>query len=66
METERESDPEWVTVREFAERYRCSARTVLRMIASDSSMKVRRIGPTGRIVRIHRSELNKTSALPAA
>jgi excisionase family DNA binding protein len=65
METERESDPEWVTVREYAERYRCSTRTVLRMIASDSSMKVRRIGPTGRIVRIHRSELNKAS-LPAA
>lgn len=57
---------EWLTVREFAQHYRVSERTVVRWIASDSSMKVRRVGPGARIIRIHCSELNRVSALPAA
>lgn len=61
MDTETSHVPEWLTVREFAQHYRVSERTVIRWIASDPSMAVRKVGPGGRIIRIHRSELNRVS-----
>lgn len=66
MGTEHETGPEWLTVHEVAQIFRVSSRTVNRWVASDPSMRARRIGPNGRIIRIHCSELNRGSALPAA
>jgi excisionase family DNA binding protein len=57
---------EWFTVQEVARHYRVSPRTVTRWIASDPSIRVRRVGPSGRTIRIHRSELNRETSLPAA
>jgi excisionase family DNA binding protein len=61
------NDPvhEWLTVQEFARIFRVSDRTVVRWVASDPNMRVRRIGPSGRTIRIHRSELNREPSLPA-
>lgn len=56
---------EWLTVREFAAHFRVSERTVIRWVATDPDMKVRRVGPSGRLIRIHRSELNR-EAFPTA
>lgn len=60
--------PEWLTVGEFAAHYRVSERTVTRWARTDPEMHVRRLGPAGRIVRIHISELNRdrVQQLPAA
>lgn len=58
--------PEWLTVREVAQHYRVSTRTVSRWIAADPTMRVKRLGPAGRIIRIHRSELNRESSLPVS
>lgn len=66
MDGQRQSGPEWLTVQEFAEHFRVSDRTVVRWIASDPNMRVRKVGPSGRITRIHCSELNRETALPAA
>ena len=61
------TQPEWLTVKEFAAHYRVSERTVTRWTRTDPEMRVRRIGPAGRIIRIHISELNREAAsLPAA
>lgn len=57
---------EWLTVREVAQHYRVSERTVTRWVTSDPSMRVRRIGPSGRTIRIHRSELDRGTSLPAS
>jgi excisionase family DNA binding protein len=54
---------EWLTITEVAQHYRVSIRTVHRMIRS-GQLRVRRIGP--RLVRVHRSELNREQDLPAA
>lgn len=51
------SEAEWLTVREVAEHFRVSARTVNRWALS-GELRVRRIGQTGRLIRIHCSELN--------
>jgi excisionase family DNA binding protein len=59
-----EISPEWLTISEVASHYRVSHRTILRWTHSDPTMAVRRIGPGGRIIRIHRSELNRMSDLP--
>jgi predicted DNA-binding transcriptional regulator YafY len=66
MSSEETSVAEWLTVREYAEHYRISERTALRWIAADPEMRVRRIGPSGRTIRIHISELNRESVSPAA
>lgn len=58
------SEAEWLTVREVAEHFRVSARTVNRW-ATSGELRVRRIGQTGRLIRIHRSEL-KSENPPAA
>lgn len=65
MACEVESEPEWLTVQEFARYFRVADRTVVRWVTTDPNMRVRRIGPTGRIIRIHRSELNRET-LPAS
>jgi excisionase family DNA binding protein len=64
MDTEPDSSPEWLTVREVAQALRVSDSTIRRQIESDPTMRVRRIGPGGRIIRIHRSELNRDTSLP--
>ncbi len=56
---------EWLTVTEYADYYRVSPRTVSRWIAEDPNMRIKRLGPSGRMVRIHVSELHR-DALPAA
>jgi predicted DNA-binding transcriptional regulator YafY len=52
---------EWLTVHEFAAHYRVSERTVTRWVNNDPDMRVRRLGPSGRIIRIHKSELERNS-----
>ncbi len=59
MTDEGETGSEWLTVQEYATHFRVSQRTVLRWVGSDPHMKVRRIGPSGRTIRIHISELNR-------
>jgi excisionase family DNA binding protein len=57
--------PEWLTVAEVAEHYRVSKRTVTRWAAIDPAMRVQRIGPSGRMIRIHRDQLQREHSLPA-
>ncbi|MFF7139576.1 helix-turn-helix domain-containing protein [Streptomyces sp. NPDC008196] len=64
MQTQTEIDGEWLTVREVAEHFRVSERTVNRWALS-GLLRVRRIGPTGRLIRIHRAVLDEHD-LPAA
>lgn len=62
------SSPEWLTIREVADHYRVSTRTITRWALS-GQLRMRRIGPTGRIIRIHSSaleELNSEHNLPAS
>ncbi|MFC8795889.1 helix-turn-helix domain-containing protein [Streptomyces cinereoruber] len=47
---------EWLTVREVSEHFRVSTRTVNRWALS-GRLRVRRVGPTGRLIRIHSSAL---------
>lgn len=62
------SKPEWLTVSEVARHFRVSTRTVARWAVS-GRLPVRRVGPTGRLIRIHssalESELN-SDTLPAS
>jgi excisionase family DNA binding protein len=59
------SRAEWLTVREVAEHFRVSTRTVTRW-AESGQLRMRRVGPTGRLIRIHSSELNREQdTLPA-
>ncbi|MCC3654745.1 helix-turn-helix domain-containing protein [Streptomyces sp. S07_1.15] len=51
--------PEWLTRQQFADALQVHPKTVSRWIAADSTMRVRRLGPTGHRVRIHRSELER-------
>ena len=58
---------EWLTIRQFASSYQVNERTVRRWIKSETSpLRIRRIGATGRTIRIHSSELHSESNLPAA
>ncbi|MCA1845297.1 MAG: helix-turn-helix domain-containing protein [Actinobacteria bacterium] len=57
--------PEWLTVQEYAGILRISPRTVTRWVSIDSRMRVRRVGPSGRLIRIHRSEIERQE-IPAA
>ncbi|MEU3106323.1 helix-turn-helix domain-containing protein [Streptomyces griseoflavus] len=59
------SGPEWLTVSEVAEHFRVSTRTVTRWALS-GRLRMRRVGPTGRLIRIHSSELNSEHDLPAS
>jgi excisionase family DNA binding protein len=64
MQIQAETDGEWLTVREVAEHFRVSERTVNRWALS-GQLRIRRIGPTGRLIRIHRAVLDEYD-LPAA
>lgn len=59
------SEAEWLTVSEVAQHFRVSPRTVNRWALS-GQLRMRRIGPTGRLIRIHSSELNRESSLPVS
>ncbi|MEU3099390.1 helix-turn-helix domain-containing protein [Streptomyces sp. NPDC006967] len=59
------SEPEWLTVSEVAEHFRVSTRTVTRWALS-GRLRMRRVGPTGRLIRIHSSELKSEHDLPAS
>jgi excisionase family DNA binding protein len=59
------SNPEWLTVGEVARHFRVSTRTVTRWALS-GQLRMRRVGPTGRLIRIHSSELNSEHDLPAS
>ena len=59
------SKPEWLTVGEVAEHFRVSTRTVTRWALS-GQLRMRRVGPAGRLIRIHSSELNNEHDLPAS
>ena len=59
------SSPEWLTVNEVAEHFRVSAKTITRWALS-GQLRMRRVGPTGRLIRIHSSELNSEYDLPAS
>ncbi|MFF4846300.1 helix-turn-helix domain-containing protein [Streptomyces collinus] len=50
---------------EVARHFRVSTRTVARW-AESGQLRVRRVGPTGRLIRIHSSELNSEHDLPAS
>ncbi|MFD5234871.1 helix-turn-helix domain-containing protein [Streptomyces qaidamensis] len=56
---------EWLTVREVADHFRVSTRTVTRWALS-GHLRMRRVGPAGRLIRIHSSELNSKHDLPAS
>ncbi|MFE0873243.1 helix-turn-helix domain-containing protein [Streptomyces rochei] len=60
-----ESTPEWLTVSEVARHFRVSTRTVTRWALS-GQLRMRRVGPAGRLIRIHSSELNSEQNLPAS
>lgn len=65
MADEGESGSEWLTVREYAKHIRVSERTVLRWVKTDPAMRVWRVGPSGRTIRIHASELNRETVSAA-
>ncbi|MFJ5638137.1 helix-turn-helix domain-containing protein [Streptomyces sp. NPDC093223] len=51
--------PEWLTRAQFAAALQVHVGTVSRWIAADPDMRVKRLGPNGHRVRIHRSELER-------
>ncbi|WNI18843.1 hypothetical protein [Actinacidiphila sp. ITFR-21] len=55
--------PEWLTLQEFADHYGASTRTVALWVASDPGMRISRVGPACRVIRIHRSELLREPTL---
>ncbi|MEU3182516.1 helix-turn-helix domain-containing protein [Streptomyces albidoflavus] len=50
------AETEWLTVREVAEHFRVSTRTITRWV-NTGEISSTRVGPAGRLVRIHRSAL---------
>ncbi|MEU1674810.1 helix-turn-helix domain-containing protein [Streptomyces roseifaciens] len=50
---------EWLTAEQVAAHFQVTARTVRRWASADPTMQVKRLGPTGRTLRIHRSELER-------
>ncbi|MFK0064189.1 helix-turn-helix domain-containing protein [Streptomyces werraensis] len=50
---------EWLTAAQVARHFQVSPRTVYRWAAADPTMRVQRLGPDGRTVRIHRSALER-------
>ncbi|MFJ3635874.1 helix-turn-helix domain-containing protein [Streptomyces sp. NPDC090112] len=57
-------DDEWMTTAQFAKALQVNVGTVRRWARTDPDMKVKRLGPAGRNIRIHRSELNRTGTQP--
>lgn len=56
---EPDEGPEWLTRAQFAAAVQVHVGTVSRWITSDPTMRVKRLGPQGHRVRIHRSELER-------
>lgn len=52
-------DVDWLTTKQFAALIQVHPKTVSRWVSEDPDMVVKRIGPTGRFLRIHRSELDR-------
>lgn len=52
-----EINAEWLTVAEVAQHFRVSTRSVSRW-AQTGELRIKRIGPSGRLIRIHCSVLN--------
>jgi len=59
-------DPEWLTTEEVGRHFRVSARTILRWVDAGEFEKVARLGPAGKTIRIHRSELDHRAGRSAA
>jgi len=60
------TSPEWLTPAQVAQQLGMSRRSVYRWAESgDPALRVRRVGPGERLMRIHRSVLD-TPAQPAA
>lgn len=53
-------DPEWLTTEEVGRHFRVTARTILRWVDADQFGTVLRLGPGGKTIRIHRSELDRS------
>ncbi|MET9405802.1 helix-turn-helix domain-containing protein [Streptomyces sp. NPDC002935] len=51
--------PEWLTRAQLAAALQVHVNTVSRWISGDPDMRVQRLGPSGRRVRIHRSEIDR-------
>lgn len=58
-------EAEWLTVSEVARHFRVSSRTVNRWALS-GQLRMRRVGPTGRLIRIHSSELKSEHQSPVS
>ncbi|GHA83115.1 helix-turn-helix domain-containing protein [Streptomyces chryseus] len=53
-------DPdEWLTTRQFATLLQVHIDTVRRWVRTDPDMRVKRLGPAGRSIRVHRSEVDR-------
>lgn len=53
-------DPgEWLTTEEVGRHFRVTARTILRWLEAGEFGNVLRLGPGGKTIRIHRSELDR-------
>ncbi|HEX5569594.1 MAG TPA: helix-turn-helix domain-containing protein [Streptomyces sp.] len=59
-------DPEWHTTEEVGRHFRVSARTILRWVDAGEFENVLRLGPGGKTIRIHRSELDRLARGSAA
>lgn len=57
--TTADDGPEWLTRAQFAAALQVHVVTVSKWINTDPDMRVKRIGPTGYFVRVHRSELER-------
>ncbi|MCX4786003.1 MULTISPECIES: helix-turn-helix domain-containing protein [unclassified Streptomyces] len=56
--------PEWLTRAQVAAALQVHVVTVSRWISTDPQMRVRRLGPNGHRVRIHRSEVERRLTVP--
>ncbi|MFE7619031.1 hypothetical protein [Streptomyces sp. NPDC057496] len=56
--------PEWLTRAQMAAALQVHVVTVSRWISTDPQMRVRRLGPNGHRVRIHRSEVERRLTTP--
>jgi excisionase family DNA binding protein len=59
-------DPKWLTTDEVGRHSRVSARTILRWVDAGEFEKVARLGPAGKTIRIHQSELDHPTGRSAA
>ncbi|WP_225629599.1 helix-turn-helix domain-containing protein [Streptomyces werraensis] len=59
---EPDEGPEWLTRAQFAAAVQVHVGTVSRWIRDDPTMRVKRLGPQGHRVRIHRSEVARRSS----